>query len=73
MQYQDMQTCTVWSIHTSALWVSWMASWNAVAAKSCSCPAMATLLSNVAVAAVRTCSCALVRAADSMLLVIVWI
>jgi hypothetical protein len=51
---------------TSALCVSCTASWKAVAAKSCSCPAVATRLSYVAVAAVRTCSWALVRAADSI-------
>lgn len=57
--------------HTSALCVSWVASWKAVAARSCSCPAVAMLLSNVAVAAVRTCSWALERGADSMVVVVV--
>jgi hypothetical protein len=33
---------------------------------------VATLLSNVAVAAVRTCSWAFVRAADSMAVLAVW-
>jgi hypothetical protein len=53
-------------LFTSVLCVTWAASRKDAAARSCSCPAVAILLSYVAVAALRTCSWALVRGADSM-------
>lgn len=47
--------------YTSALCVSWAALWKAAAARSCCCPAVATLLVRVAVAAERAWSWAWVR------------
>ena len=53
-------------MRASALCVSCEASWKKMAAWSCSSPAVAILLLRVAVCALRTCSWALVRCADSI-------
>lgn len=66
-RFLSLCTCAGVGMRTSALWVSWPASWKKAAAWSCSSPAVAMLLLRVAVWALRTCSWALVRCADSML------